>query len=43
MLVGLKSKTTESRQQEILKEIKEAKRLFGIDFHYLEQKLTLAV
>jgi hypothetical protein len=43
MLVGLKSKTTESRQQEILKEIKEAKRLFGIDFHYLEQKLALAV
>lgn len=43
MLVGFKAKTTEARQHEILKEIKQAKRLFGIDFHYLEQKLALEV
>lgn len=43
MLVGLKAKVSSARQQEILKEIKQAKLLFGIDFHYLEQKLALEV
>ncbi len=43
MLVGLKNKTSENRKKEILQEIKQAKQLFGIDFHYLEQKLALKV
>ncbi|WP_026994097.1 class I SAM-dependent methyltransferase [Flectobacillus major] len=39
LVVGIKSKITEARKQEILTEIQDTKKYFGISYHHLE-KLT---
>jgi 2-polyprenyl-3-methyl-5-hydroxy-6-metoxy-1,4-benzoquinol methylase len=41
MLIGIKGVTHPEKQAEILQQIKKAKAFFGINFHYLEQKLGL--
>lgn len=41
LIVGVKSKTTKSRREEILSEFQKVKSYFGIQYHHLEKLLNL--